>query len=242
MAAEPGPGPAGARPDGNGGDRKWEGGNGGDGNGGDGNGALTGRAWLAALPDELAAQRRVMARLVDRCEAWPLARSLLVGCSLGRGAADALSDVDAALGVDTERGRPAPSGCGPRKLWSWRRCRIWARPSTGRQAPDRGPLTHGSGGSSPSSLTAPSSTWRSRPKPASRRAAAAAALRTSSRSTRHPPRRTTPRLIPAYRSAAPSPAVPGPAGPAVPSPAASRGAASRGAASRGAASRQPRTR
>ncbi len=63
-----------------------------------------GRAWLAALPDELAAQRRVMAGLVDRCEAWPLVRSLLVGCSLGRGAADALSDIDAALGVDAPRG------------------------------------------------------------------------------------------------------------------------------------------
>jgi hypothetical protein len=70
---------------------------------GDG-GALTGRAWLAALPAELAAQRRVMAGLADRCETWPLVTSLLVGCSLGRGAADALSDIDAALGVD------APSG------------------------------------------------------------------------------------------------------------------------------------
>jgi hypothetical protein len=67
-------------------------------------GALAGRAWLAALPDELAAQRRVMARLADRCETWPLAMSLLVGCSLGRGAADALSDIDAALGVDAPRG------------------------------------------------------------------------------------------------------------------------------------------
>ena len=67
-------------------------------------GASGGRAWLAALPDELAAQRRVMAGLVDRCAAWPLVTSLLVGCSLGRGAADALSDIDAALGVDTERG------------------------------------------------------------------------------------------------------------------------------------------
>jgi len=67
-------------------------------------GALAGRAWLAALPDELAAQRRVMAGLVDLCEAWPLATSLLVGCSLGRGAADALSDIDAALGVDAPRG------------------------------------------------------------------------------------------------------------------------------------------
>lgn len=65
---------------------------------------LAGRAWLAALPDELAAQRRVMAGLADRCEVWPLATSLLVGCSLGRGAADALSDIDAALGVDAEPG------------------------------------------------------------------------------------------------------------------------------------------
>ena len=30
--------------------------------------------------------------------------SLLVGCSLGRGAADALSDIDAALGIDAPRG------------------------------------------------------------------------------------------------------------------------------------------
>jgi hypothetical protein len=42
--------------------------------------------------------------LVDRCEAWPLATSLLAGCSLGRGAADELSDIDAALGVDAPRG------------------------------------------------------------------------------------------------------------------------------------------
>ena len=45
-------------------------------------GALAGRAWLAALPDELAAQRRVMARLADRCETWPLLMSLMVGCSM----------------------------------------------------------------------------------------------------------------------------------------------------------------
>jgi len=72
--------------------------------GGGGPGAPAGRAWLAALPDELAAQRRVMSGLAARCEAWPLAVSLLVGCSLGRGAADALSDIDAALGVDAPRG------------------------------------------------------------------------------------------------------------------------------------------
>jgi hypothetical protein len=64
-----------------------------------------GRAWLAELPDELAAQRRVMSGLVDLCEQWPLAVSFLVGCSLGRGAGDALSDIDAALGVDVPAGQ-----------------------------------------------------------------------------------------------------------------------------------------
>ena len=89
MAADLGPESAGARADGSSpGEAR----------------ALTGHAWLAALPDELAAQRRVMARLADRCGAWPSVTSLLVGCSLGRGAADALSDIDAALGVDAPCG------------------------------------------------------------------------------------------------------------------------------------------
>jgi hypothetical protein len=63
-----------------------------------------GRAWLGDLPGELAAQRRVIASLIQFCEATPLVTSLSVGCSLGRGAADALSDVDAALGVAADRG------------------------------------------------------------------------------------------------------------------------------------------
>ena len=71
---------------------------------------LAGRAWLAALPSELAAQRHVMAGLIEFCEATPLVTSLSVGCSLGRGAADALSDIDAALGIDAERG---DAGAGP---------------------------------------------------------------------------------------------------------------------------------
>ena len=71
---------------------------------------LAGRAWLAALPGELAAQRHVMAGLIEFCEATPLVTSLSVGCSLGRGAADALSDIDAALGIDAERGN---AGAGP---------------------------------------------------------------------------------------------------------------------------------
>lgn len=69
-----------------------------------GGGTATGRRWLAALSDELSAQRHIMADLIEFCEATPLVTSLSVGCSLGRGAADALSDIDAALGVAAERG------------------------------------------------------------------------------------------------------------------------------------------
>jgi hypothetical protein len=70
-------------------------------------GGDAGQAWLAALPRELIAQRRLLARLVSRCAAWPFALRLEVGCSLGRGAADSLSDVDAALGVAAA---PGPAG------------------------------------------------------------------------------------------------------------------------------------
>jgi hypothetical protein len=66
--------------------------------------AAGGRAWLTTLPDELSAQRRLMAGLLDYCETTPQVTSLLVGCSLGRGAADSLSDIDAALGVDADPG------------------------------------------------------------------------------------------------------------------------------------------
>lgn len=67
-------------------------------------GTAPGRAWLLALPDELAAQRHLMAGLLDYCETARSVTSLLVGCSLGRGAADALSDIDAALGVAADPG------------------------------------------------------------------------------------------------------------------------------------------
>ena len=52
------------------------------------------RVWLAELPAQLQAQRRIMERLLDLCLAQPAARVFLVGCSIGRGAADELSDVD----------------------------------------------------------------------------------------------------------------------------------------------------
>jgi len=71
----------------------------------DPDGAAGGRAWLAALPAELDGQRRLLDRLVDLAQTMPLVTSLSVGCSLGRGAADAFSDVDAALGVAAPPGR-----------------------------------------------------------------------------------------------------------------------------------------
>jgi hypothetical protein len=68
--------------------------------------AADGRAWLAGLPDELGAQRHLMTGLLDYCETSPAVTSLLVGCSLGRGAADALSDIDGAVGVGADPGDP----------------------------------------------------------------------------------------------------------------------------------------
>lgn len=62
------------------------------------------RAWLSTLGPELARQREAIAGLLDLCEDSALVASFSVGCSLGRGAADALSDVDAALGVHAARG------------------------------------------------------------------------------------------------------------------------------------------
>ncbi|MBO1754924.1 hypothetical protein [Allobranchiibius sp. CTAmp26] len=66
--------------------------------------ASQGRRWLGDLPEELHRQRAMLTLLLDLCVATPSITSLSVGCSLGRGAGDALSDVDAALGVDASRG------------------------------------------------------------------------------------------------------------------------------------------
>jgi hypothetical protein len=58
-----------------------------------------GRAWIAGLPADLSGQRALLTGLLDRCAADPVIRYLLIGCSLGRGAADRLSDLDLAMGV-----------------------------------------------------------------------------------------------------------------------------------------------
>jgi hypothetical protein len=58
-----------------------------------------GRAWVAGLPAELAGQRAILRRLLDHCAADPRVRWLVIGCSLGRAAADRLSDLDLGAGV-----------------------------------------------------------------------------------------------------------------------------------------------
>jgi hypothetical protein len=63
---------------------------------------MTGRAWIDALPAELAGQKAIMRRLLAVCEADERIRWLAIGCSLGRGNADRLSDLDMALGVRDE--------------------------------------------------------------------------------------------------------------------------------------------
>jgi predicted nucleotidyltransferase len=63
------------------------------------------RQWLAELPAELAEQRRIMERLLGLCLAEPAARLFLVGCSIGRGAADELSDIDCFIGSTPETSR-----------------------------------------------------------------------------------------------------------------------------------------
>jgi predicted nucleotidyltransferase len=65
---------------------------------------LDGRRWITAMPEELHRQRQLVAELLAFCEESDLVTSLSVGCSLGRGAGDTLSDVDAAIGVAAGRG------------------------------------------------------------------------------------------------------------------------------------------
>jgi hypothetical protein len=55
--------------------------------------------WLRSLQKELAPHREVMLGLLREAERDPGIRVLVVGCSIGRGAADELSDIDAMYGV-----------------------------------------------------------------------------------------------------------------------------------------------
>jgi hypothetical protein len=65
--------------------------------------------WIDDLPPELAAQRALLRGLLAWCEGDDRIRWLVIGCSLARGAADHLSDLDMAMGIrdeDFEVARP----------------------------------------------------------------------------------------------------------------------------------------
>jgi hypothetical protein len=59
---------------------------------------ITGRAWIQDLPPELAVQKRLLTGLLDAIESVGEWEWLEVGCSVAEGRADALSDLDLALG------------------------------------------------------------------------------------------------------------------------------------------------
>ena len=63
--------------------------------------------WLRSLPTELAPHRELMLGLMREAERDPAIRLLVVGCSLGRGNADELSDVDAMYAVTDSSWRDA---------------------------------------------------------------------------------------------------------------------------------------
>jgi hypothetical protein len=62
-------------------------------------GPAAGRDWVAGLPAELDGQRAILSRLLHHCAADPRVSWLVIGCSLGRAAADRLSDLDLGAGV-----------------------------------------------------------------------------------------------------------------------------------------------
>src|SRR6266699_6619162 len=69
----------------------------------------SGLDWIDDLPPELAAQRALLRGLLAWCEGDDRIRWLVIGCSLARGAADHLSDLDMAMGIrdeDFEVARP----------------------------------------------------------------------------------------------------------------------------------------
>jgi hypothetical protein len=62
----------------------------------------SGHKWIEALPDELAGQKALLRRLLAECEARDSFSWLVVACSVGRGAADRLSDLDMGMGLRDE--------------------------------------------------------------------------------------------------------------------------------------------
>jgi hypothetical protein len=58
--------------------------------------------WLRALPPDLAPQRATIESFLATARRDARIRVFIVGCSLGRGVADALSDIDALIGVQAD--------------------------------------------------------------------------------------------------------------------------------------------
>lgn len=72
--------------------------------GGTGSGMPTDSAWSSTFGPEMGRHRDVVAALVQLCADNRAVSSFSAGCSIGRGAGDVLSDIDAAVGVSTVRG------------------------------------------------------------------------------------------------------------------------------------------
>jgi hypothetical protein len=69
---------------------------------------LRGLDWIGQLPADLERQKQILLGLLAVCEADDRIRWLVIGCSLARGVADGLSDLDVALGVQDEFGAAVP--------------------------------------------------------------------------------------------------------------------------------------
>jgi hypothetical protein len=61
--------------------------------------AAAGLRWIAAIPGDTAGQRQILTRLVEAARDNPQLRWIEMTGSLARGAGDALSDIDAGLGI-----------------------------------------------------------------------------------------------------------------------------------------------
>jgi hypothetical protein len=68
--------------------------------------------WLRDLPAQLGPQREVITGLLKEARKDARIRLFVVGCSIGRGVADALSDVDALYGVEESRWQEATADSG----------------------------------------------------------------------------------------------------------------------------------
>jgi predicted nucleotidyltransferase len=60
---------------------------------------VSGLGWINALPPELGRQQSLLRKMLALCETEATVSWLVIGCSLARGTADHLSDLDLAMGI-----------------------------------------------------------------------------------------------------------------------------------------------